>query len=179
MSLQQGRLAGPVGGVHPAVLSRRLHDLLLLGLAALIPLVLGLAISLKDPNPSIPLVLAIVFGMLGVIALVVNKRLDVGVMCVALYLGLLEGPVKLGTGGHELASVMRDVVIFAVCLGALLRLRASRRPITLPPLSGWVLAWGALVLVEGLNPKTHGLLKALGGYRQQLEWVPFFFLATR
>lgn len=33
----------------------------------------------------------------------------------------------------------------------------------------------ALVLVEALNPNTLGLLKVLGGFRQQLEWVPFFF----
>jgi hypothetical protein len=38
-----------------------------------------------------------------------------------------------------------------------------------------VFAFGALVLVEAFNPKTHGVLKILGGFRQHLEWVPFFF----
>jgi hypothetical protein len=42
-------------------------------------------------------------------------------------------------------------------------------------MSGWVLAYGALVLVEAFNPNTHGILKILGGFRQQLEWLPFFF----
>ena len=31
------------------------------------------------------------------------------------------------------------------------------------------------VIVEAFDPKTLGLLKVLGGFRQQLEWVPFFF----
>ena len=30
-------------------------------------------------------------------------------------------------------------------------------------------------LVEAFNPSTHGILKILGGFRQQLEWIPFFF----
>ena len=34
----------------------------------------------------------------------------------------------------------------------------------------------ALVLAEAFNPHTLSLTKALGGFRQQLEWVPFFFL---
>jgi hypothetical protein len=38
-----------------------------------------------------------------------------------------------------------------------------------------VLAFVLLVLAEALNPNTHGALKILGGFRQQLEWVPFFF----
>ena len=32
-----------------------------------------------------------------------------------------------------------------------------------------------LVLVEAFNPNTHGILKVVGGFRQQFEWVPFFF----
>ncbi|HEY4897392.1 MAG TPA: hypothetical protein VII01_15055, partial [Solirubrobacteraceae bacterium] len=44
-------------------------------------------------------------------------------------------------------------------------------------LSAWVFAFIALVLIEAFNPRTHGLLKVLGGYRQQLEWVPFFFFS--
>jgi hypothetical protein len=157
-------------------MNRRLRQLGLLGLSALIPLALGLAISLTDAHPSLPLAVALVVGTVGVVLLVTNRRLELSVAVVAVYIGLLEGPVKLGTGGHEAASVVRDVLIFAVCLGAFLRLLASRQPIRLPPLSGWVLAFVGLVLVEALNPKTQGLTHALGGYRQQLEWVPFFFL---
>ncbi len=38
-----------------------------------------------------------------------------------------------------------------------------------------MLAFVVLVLAEAFNPDTHGLLKIVGGFRQQLEWVPFFF----
>ena len=64
---------------------------------------------------------------------------------------------------------------FAIGLGAILRMVVKRERVKLPPLSGWVIALVALVLVEAFNPKTAGILKFLGGFRQQLEWVPFFF----
>jgi hypothetical protein len=38
-----------------------------------------------------------------------------------------------------------------------------------------VLAFVVLVVAEAFNPGTNGLLKVVGGFRQQLEWVPFFF----
>src|SRR5205085_4095710 len=78
-------------------------------------------------------------------------------------------------GGGEGISAVRDVLIFAIALGAILRIVVKRQPVKLPALSGWVFAFVALVLVEAFNPKTAGFLKVLGGYRQQLEWVPFFF----
>jgi hypothetical protein len=31
------------------------------------------------------------------------------------------------------------------------------------------------VLIEAFNPRTSGLLKVVGGFRQNLEWIPFFF----
>ena len=57
----------------------------------------------------------------------------------------------------------------------LMRLSPSAERMTLPPLSGWVFAFVAVVLVEALNPNTGGFLKSVGGYRQQLEFVPLFF----
>ena len=56
-----------------------------------------------------------------------------------------------------------------------MRLLARRERVKLPPLSGWVLAFVAIVVLEAFNPKTQGLLHALGGFRQELQWVPFFF----
>ena len=67
------------------------------------------------------------------------------------------------------------MLIVAIALGMLTRLSRKRERVTLPPLSGWVLAFVAVVLVEALNPSTGGVLKAVGGYRQQLEFVPLFF----
>ncbi len=138
-------------------------------------LAISMAVAVAVPKPNIALTIALAIGAVGIVALIFNSRLEVSVVLLALYLGLLDGPVKLGSGGHELASVVRDVLIFAVSLGAFLRLLVKRERLTLPPLSAWVVLFVALVLAETFNPNTHGFTKALGGYRQQLEFVPFFF----
>jgi hypothetical protein len=169
------RWSGPIGAAHPAVLDRRIRDILVVGGAGLIAAGLGLGIALRVPNPNVWLLLGITLGGLGILTLLLSSRLELTVMLLALYLGLLDGPIKLGTGGHEAASVVRDVLIFAVCLGAVLRLLAKRERVKLPPLSGWVLTFVGMVVIEAFNPSTHGILHILGGFRQQLEWVPFFF----
>jgi hypothetical protein len=174
MSALQGRFAGPAG-THPVVASRRRRHAALLVASALIPLAVAMGISVSQANGSILLWVGLVIGVVGTVVLIAYPRLEISVLVVMLYLGLLDGPVKLGSGGHESASVVRDVAIYAVATGALLRLIVRKESIKLPPLAGWALAWGMLVLVEALNPNTHGLTKALGGFRQQLEWVPFFF----
>lgn len=175
MSVPHPRLSGPLGLAHPAVVDRRIRDLVLIGFTGLIPLVLALGIAVAVPKPNFLVLLGLVLGGLGIITLLVSSRLELTVTLLALYLGLLDGPVKLGTGGHEAASVVRDVLIFTVGLGAIMRLLAKRERVRLPALSGWVFAFVALTLVEAFNPNTHGILKILGGFRQQLEWVPFFF----
>jgi hypothetical protein len=175
MSVPYPRLSGPIGGVHPAVLNSRLRQALLVGLAGLIPLLVALGVAVAVPRPNLALAVALALGALGLVVLATNSRLEVTVTILALYLGLLDGPVKLLTGGHELATVFRDVLIFAVSLGAVVRLLAKKERVKLPPLSGWVLAFVAIVLAEAFNPNTHGIVKALGGFRQQLEFVPFFF----
>jgi hypothetical protein len=175
MSTADVRLSGPVGRTHPVVLSRRLRELVLLALSVLLPLALAFAISVQVSHPSLLLLVGLTVGGLGVVALMVNPRYEISLAVLMLYLGLLEGPVKLGSGAHEAASVVRDVLIFSVATGAFLRMVVKKERLSLPPLSAWVLAFVALVLVEALNPKTVSLVKALGGFRQQLEWVPFFF----
>jgi hypothetical protein len=146
-------------------------------LTILIPLALAFAVSAEMPQPSaksIVEVFAIVLGAVGTIALVGSARYTVTLTLLALYLGLLDGPVKL-EAANKLASGFRDVLIIAIGLGMLLRLASKRERITLPPLGGWVVAFVAVAAVEALNPDTQGILKVIGGYRQQLEFVPLFF----
>jgi hypothetical protein len=172
------RLSSPIGTVHPAVLQRRVHDAFLIGLTGLVPAALALGISVEMPKATVAnmlLVLAAIVAVLGIAALVASSRLEVTVALMTLYLLLLYGPVKLGLGGGELAHGADDVLIIAVCLGAVMRLMVGREPVRLPPLSGWVLAFVATVALEAFNPKTTGILKVLGGFRQQLHFVPFFF----
>jgi hypothetical protein len=175
MSAFLARPHGPLGGTHPDVLSRRIRELLLLGASGAIPLALGLAISVAVAHPSLSLLLGVTAGGLCVVSLMTSERYEVTVLIVALYLGMLEGPLKLGTGAHAEVAVLRDVLIFAISLGAILRIVVRKERVTLPPLSAWVLGYVAIVLVEVFNPNTGGILKALGGIRQQLEFVPFFF----
>ncbi len=165
------------GWAHPSVLSGRARELLLVGMSVLVPLVLALAVSIALPKPSTGSVVAVValtLGAAGVVALMISSRYTVTLTLLTLYLGLLDGPVKLQV--HSSAgSAVRDVLIGAIVLGMLTRLGRNRERVTLPPLSGWVLGFACVVLVEALNPATANLLKAIGGYRQGLEWLPFFF----
>lgn len=176
MSAVPARLLGPRWETHPVVRSRRVTGWLLVAASAVVPALIALAITVEMPHPSYVLVIAVLLGVAAVGALLISTRYEVTVTIVALYLGMLDGPVKLSVaGGHQTVSAARDVLIFSVVLGALLRLLTKRERITLPPLSVWVALFVATVLVEAFNPATHGIVKALGGFRQLLEWVPFFF----
>jgi hypothetical protein len=169
------RAPGSLGGARTVAGGGRARELLLLGGAGVLPLVVALAIAREVPNPNIPLTLGLIAAALGLLVLTVSTRYAMTLTLLALYLGLLEGPVKLGSGGGSAASASRDVLILLISLGAVVRMLASRERVRLPPLSGWVLAFAALVLVESFNPNTYGILKVLGGFRQQLEWMPLFF----
>jgi hypothetical protein len=174
MSAPQALPPAAIGPTHPFVQQRRVGRGLRVALAGLIPLVIAAGVSVATPKPNLLLALGLVVGGLGVVALVSIGRLEVTVTVLALYLGLMDGPIKLFTASQAASSV-RDVLIAAVSIGALVRLSAKRERIRLPPLTGWVALFVALVLIEAFNPKTTGVLKILGGYRQNLEWIPFFF----
>jgi hypothetical protein len=175
MSTPHLRPSGAIGAVHPAGLDRRIRDLLPIGLTALIPAVIALGVTVELPSMSLPLVLALILGVLGVIALMVSSRLEVTVALLALYLLLLDGPVKLLIGSHETTAAIPNVLVFSVCAGALMRMVVRRERMVLPPLSSWVVAFVAIVAIEAFNPHTEGTLKILAGFRQQFEWLPFFF----
>jgi hypothetical protein len=175
MNTVRQRRSGALALPHPAVLNRRLGDIALTGLTALIPTALALAVVVGFPHASLPIVLGIIAGAMGVLALVVCSRLEVSVTAVLIYLLLFDGPIKMLISHREATRTFADVVIVAVCLGAVMRMTVQRKRIVLPPLSGWVIAWVVLVLVNAFNPRTHGFLAALGGFSQQLQYVPFFF----
>ena len=90
-----------------------------------------------------------------------STRYTLTLTLLALYLGLLDGPIKLEATNHKLASSLRDILIIAIVLGMLMRPVVRRERLSLPPLSGWVLAFVAFVLVEALNPHTGSILKSL------------------
>jgi hypothetical protein len=174
----RARLSGPAGSIHPVVLDRRIRDLLAVGLCGVVlPAALALGVTLAFPSLSLFVVLAIIIGIVGVVALMKSTHLEITAGILLVYLGLFNGPVKLGIGAHEATAAVPDILVGAVCLGAVMRLLVRRERVRMPPLSAWVLAFVGIVLLEAFNPKTAGVLKALAGFRQQLQWVPFFFFA--
>jgi hypothetical protein len=174
MSAMSRPLAGSAGLSHPVVVSRRVRELALIGGGGLLAIVLAMAITLGNPKPNVLVIFGITLGSIAVVAMVASRRYTVTLAMLALYLGVLDGPIKQ-EAASKAASGVRDVLIIAVALGMIMRVVSRKERMSLPPLSGWVLTFVAVVLIEALNPNTHGLLKALGGYRQQLEWIPFFF----
>jgi hypothetical protein len=160
---------------HPAILNRRRQELLGSFLAAAIPLSIALTIAVKVPDPNFFLAAGIIFVMLALVAFAASTRYEVTLTILVLYFGLVDGVIKLETA-NQLASSLRDLMIAALCIGVLVRIVIRREKIELPPLSGWVIAFAVLVMVEAANPNTFGVLKVIGGFRQHLEWIPFFFV---
>jgi hypothetical protein len=93
----------------------------------------------------------------------------------ALYLGLFDGYLKLKTGS-TIATLGRDVLLYAITSGALLRLILRHRPIRLSPLALVVAAWVLICMVQVLNPVVPSITHAFAGVRQHIEFVPLFFL---
>ncbi len=177
MSSPYPHLAHRAGWGRPSVLGERTRERLLVCLGALIPVALALAISIEMPSPSIRLavvMIGVALGAVAVGALALSTRYAVTLTLLVLYLGLLDGPLKLESPSRFISGI-RDVLILAIAVGMLARLALKREPVTLPPLAAWVLAFVAVVFVQALNPHTDGVLKVIGGYRQQLEFVPLFF----
>jgi len=104
-----------------------------------------------------------------------HRRVDRSLAVLGLYLGLLDGYLKLRTG-NQVFTLGRDILIAAIACGALLRSMSSHRPLPLPPLAGLVIAFAAVVCIELFNPSAPGFYRGLAGMRQHLEFVPLFFL---
>lgn len=104
-----------------------------------------------------------------------TKRPELGLVVLVLYLGLVDGFIKLKSGS-ELPSVGRDVLLYALAIGMLLRAKVTGRRMELPPLTGWVLAFVVVVLVQLLNPANQSWLHSVAALRQHIEFVPLFFI---
>lgn len=103
-----------------------------------------------------------------------SERYAVTLAVLLLYLGLLDGVVKLAFGSN-LATLGRDVLLYAIALGALVRVILRRSSLPAPALTGIVLAWVAVCVMQVANPADVSRLHALAALRQDLEFVPLFF----
>jgi hypothetical protein len=118
---------------------------------------------------------AIVLVVAGSLWFATTRRVGMALALVMLYLGLLDGYLKLATGSN-LVTFLRDALLYAIVIGVLLRATVQHKTLPLPPLSAWVIAFVVLVLVQLANPGDGTLYHSLAGVRQHVEFVPLFFL---
>jgi hypothetical protein len=104
-----------------------------------------------------------------------TRRTQLALVLLMLYLGLLDGYLKLATGSG-LVTFVRDVLLYAIVAGVLVRAIVTGKRLAWPPLSGWVIAFVVLVFVQLANPRAGTFYHSLAGVRQHLEFVPLFFL---
>jgi hypothetical protein len=69
----------------------------------------------------------------------------------------------------------RDLLLYSITLGAIVRMILRKTSFMLPALTGIVLAWVAVSLVQVANPADISLTHAVASLRQHLEFVPLFF----
>jgi len=134
----------------------------------------AITLSIATGGSSPWTVLATASGIAAVLWLFVTERYEWSLMVVLLYVGLADGYLKLSTNS-QLATLGRDVLLYSVVSGAVIRMLIRRDAVRFPPLTGWIVGLVALVLVEVLNPGNTELGSAIAATRQHLEFVPLFF----
>jgi hypothetical protein len=121
----------------------------------------------------------VIVGTVGFLAvgtwMVVSERYELSLAVLMLYLGLLDGFLKLKTGTNWV-TFGRDFLLFAIVGGILARGALRGQTLELPPLSVWVLAWVLIVVLEMFHPEGGVLGHRFAGLRPHLEFVPLFFL---
>jgi len=104
-----------------------------------------------------------------------TRNPQLGLVMVMLYLGLLDGYLKLATGS-TLVTFVRDAFLWSLAIGLLIRASVARQRLPLPPLSGWLFAFALIVFVEFASPNAGTVEHSLAGAREHLEFIPLFFL---
>jgi hypothetical protein len=115
-------------------------------------------------------------ALLAVGLLFTTRRTGWALALILLYLGLADGYVKLRTGVAA-TTLVRDVLLYAVVVGFLLRASVRGTRLEAPPLTGWIVLIVAVVGVQLANPSNESASRAVAGLRPHLEFVPLFFLA--
>jgi hypothetical protein len=140
---------------------------------ALAPAALAALITLSVDSPL--RVLALGAGATFCVWLLLSERLGRSLLLLMLYLGLLDGVLRLSTGIDEL-TVVRDVFLYSIVAGLMIRALVRRTPLHLPPLGGWVALFAVAVLVQLANPLNGTVVHAVSALRPHLEFVPLFVL---
>jgi glycosyltransferase involved in cell wall biosynthesis len=126
--------------------------------------------------PAAPFVLLLApVGGAACLWMFLSPRYEGSLVALLLYLALADGVVRLATGTSEL-TLIRDGLLYAIVLGVVVRALVRRQRLELPPLTGWVVVFTAVVLVQLANPANGSFAHSLAALRPHLEWVPLFFL---
>lgn len=138
--------------------------------------VLALLIALRISPPSALAGVAGVALAATVIWMFFSRRYALTLGVLVLYLGLLDGYLKLKTGA-QIATLGRDLLLYAIALGFLARVMQRHERLSWPPLTALVAAFVLLTVVQVFNPGSGGLGGAIAALRPHLEFVPLFVLA--
>jgi hypothetical protein len=109
-----------------------------------------------------------------VVWLFVSERYALTLSVLLLYLGLIDGVVKLASGSN-VATLGRDLLLYAIVAGVVVRAVLGKRRVPLPPFTGLVLLWVAVCVMQVANPEDVSVAHAIAALRQHLEFVPLFF----
>lgn len=146
-------------------------SLITAGVAALA----GILIAYRTPNPS----WAGAFAVVGIAAVAIwmlsSAKTHLTLAALMLYLGLADGVIKLMSGSSS-ATLGRDMLLYAIVIGILLKRTVRKERFSAPPMTGWIIAFVAAVLVQLLNPGDVSFSHSFASTRPEIEFVPLFFL---
>jgi hypothetical protein len=135
----------------------------------------SLAVAVRVDSPSLVGGIAVVIFLSLTAWMFFSERYTLTLAVLTLYLGVVDGYLKLSTGS-EYATLARDVLLYAICLGLLARAVVRREVMRLPPFAGVLMVYLLLVLVQLANPDSGGLGRAVASLRPHIEFLPLFFL---
>ena len=137
--------------------------------------VIGIALAYHSPNPSYTGAFA-AFGVFAVSAwMLTSAKTHVTLAVLMVYLAVADGVIK-NLSGSPNATLGRDVLLYAIAIGVLLKKIHRKEPFSAPPLTGWIVAFVAVVAVQLFNPANESWSHSLASVRPHLEFVPLFFL---
>lgn len=145
------------------------------------PLVGALAVSTAiilaydSPTASLtgPFAAAAVAGI--AIWMLTSAKTHVTLAMLMLYLALADGVIKLMTNSST-TTLGRDLLLYAIVIGLVVKRILRKEPFVSPPFSGWIVAFVAVIAVEVFNPGDKSIYHALASTRPHLEFIPLFFL---
>jgi hypothetical protein len=112
--------------------------------------VVAIAVSIRLPTSS--LVAAGVVGVLLLCAwMLFEPRTELTLAVLMVYLAVADGYLKLKTG-ESAAVLARDLLLYAIAVGVLIRALVRQDELRPPPLTGWVVAWVVVVGIQVFNP---------------------------